>query len=59
MDKQERQGAITVAAGVAAHALLNHNGGYTPAELASLAFDYAEAFVAEAERRAKLAGVML
>lgn len=56
--REERQIAITRAAGVAAHALLTVFGGgsRTAQQIATKSFDYAEAFVNEAERRAKAAG---
>lgn len=58
-DAQERQACLTIAAAIAMHALLSRSM-HRPndsAEYVSAAFEYAEAFLAESERRAKAAGV--
>ena len=50
---QERKEAVVIAAGVALHALLSHDGGKNYADGGICrAFSLAEAFIKEAEKRA-------
>lgn len=54
-----RQRLVTTIAAGAAHAMISSGVRYSAQSAAAISFDYAEAFVTEAERRAKALGIEL